>query len=300
MINLSWTIHDGNLDARPNTELPHYLDVNYYPEGYVIPENQTGIPYCRGRYNTGETFETDVKTAHNGKCYMAGNIAPGNIQPQTVGLDCMRFLCASFDFEDGLAPWQFKEDYLDIGYGHEVDSVSELHEMDVIISSKHAMFYKELENGTIVVYDTTSGVFDAKTNIRNTNYTEAQLRSQGYRFYHVYSKIKHNATQHWEQCESCGGYQQNYENHTMSYEYNIQNHWGNCTGCDYQLGTTSHTISSGYLYNATYHWRGCTANCGHKSHNARHNTSNFGACSVCGYNPNVINTTPGTEVILQQ
>ena len=99
----------------------------------------------------------------------------------------------------------FKEYYLDVGWGHEVDSVSELREMDVIISSRHAMFYKELSNGIVIVYDTTSGVHDAKTNSRSTNWTEAQLRREGYRFYHVYSEIKFKATQHWEQCESCGG-----------------------------------------------------------------------------------------------
>ncbi|MBQ1254897.1 MAG: hypothetical protein IIX91_03845, partial [Clostridia bacterium] len=67
------------------------------------------------------------------------------------GLDCMRFVGKALELtdEDGLAPWEFIKYYLQEGLGHRVYSVSELDEMDIIISSKHAMFYWKTENGLV-------------------------------------------------------------------------------------------------------------------------------------------------------
>ncbi len=277
MINLEWDVLPGNLVPRPYEDNPHsLLELPQYLRGDNVSTDQTGIPYCKAGYDGADTFEDEAKTPlGDGTYQMTGNVSSvTSHQDYTLGLDCMRFLCQSFEFEDGLAPWEFKRYYIEQGCGHEVDTIAELEEMDVIISSSHEMFYKGLtNNGIAEVYDVTSGVFYAKTNSRSTGYTEDQLADQGYRFYHVCFKYGNNITQHWKECGSCGAYDQDFENHTMS---------------------------TRYLFDSAYHWRGCTANCGHKSHNARHNTSNFGACSVCGYNPNILNTRPGTEMILEQ
>ena len=206
---------------------------------------------------------------------MTGNVSSvTNHQDYTLGLDCARFLCKAFEFSSGLAPWQLKEDYLEVGCGHEVDSITELEEMDVIISASHAMFFKRISpTGIVEVYDVTSTVYYAKTRERSTGYTPDQLIAQGYHFYHVYPGYGFSATQHWTVCGSCGEYPQNYE---------------------------SHTISTAYHYDATYHWNYCADECGYEVPRKRAHTLQYGVCTVCGYNTNNLHTRPGTEVVLEQ
>ena len=65
-----------------------------------------------------------------------------------------------------------------------------------------------------------------------------------------------------------------------------------------QPDTEPHTLS--YRYDTAYHRTYCTDRCRYEVTRKRAHTMQYGACSVCGYNTNNLQTSPGTEVNLEQ
>ena len=295
MINLDWTIRNGNLEERTNAELPTYLD----PEetGKKVGDQEFGIPYCKGGNYGKEEFRFKQQDDLGGGYYrMTGNIKDvSGHQPQTIGLDCARFVGKSLSFSSssGYSPGQF----INLGYGHVVSSVEELKKMDLIISSSHAMFFNEVNaDDQIIVYDTTSVAQPEKTYLRNTGYTEQNLINQGYQFVHLYSTIGYDSTQHWTECASCGQYKSGYENHTM--ELSETGHFQKCTGCDYMVVLTPHTFA--YTVSSSGHVGTCTL-CGYTTETASHELevtgvagAHFFDCSICGFSSGPIPHTFGS------
>ncbi len=280
MKDFPWTVCEGNLTVRNNTQLPNYLT------NASVDDPQTGIPYCKGgNYGKQEFDDKQDEVLSSGICRMTGNIKDvSGHQPQTLGLDCARFVgqALAFDSEAGYSPSQF----INLGYGHTVDSVSDLLTMDVIISSTHAMFYKETLFGTVRVYDTTSGAWDAKTNERNTGYSGQELAELGYQFVHLYAAAGFTPTQHWSGCASCEEYR-TYEDHTWEYTFlSDAEHTKTCTECGY-TATESHGGPCTSI-SATQHVTTCMS-CGHsvtENHdmNETYNlTMHTHYCTDCGY-----------------
>ena len=224
---------------------------------------------------------------------MTGNVSKvTSHQRHTIGLDCMRFVGKALELTDpaGLSPSQFKE-RLEEGLGHQVDSVADLDEMDIIISSRHAMFFCRMDGTKVRVYDTTSGVEEAKTNERTTNYTVYGLDHYNddgitYKFYHMYSASGYNSTKHWTGCERCEEYR-TYEDHTWEYtSISSTQHTKACTGCGYSV-TESHGGPCTAI-SATQHVKPCMA-CGHsvtESHAFTYTPTSGGhvaTCTGCGY-----------------
>ncbi len=293
MINLEWNILPGNLTPRAyEDDSEQLLELPVYLRGNNVPTAQTGIPYCKAGYNGADNFESEAALLlDDGTRQMTGNVSSvTSHQDYTIGLDCMRFVGKALELPEalGLAPWQFKRYYIEAGYGHEVDTVEELKEMDIIISSGHAMFFQEVESETdkVKVYDVTSGEDIAKTRSRNTDILSENLADYGYRFYHMYSASGYNSTRHWTGCASCEEYR-TYEDHTFTYtSISSTQHTKTCTECGYSV-TESHGGPCTAI-SATQHVKPCMA-CGYSvtaNHTFSYTYSSGGhtaTCTGCGY-----------------
>lgn len=291
MIDLDWTIRNGNLDERTNAELPTYLD----PEETEteVGDQEYGIPYCKGGNYGEEEFRFKQQDDLGGGYYrMTGNIKDvSGHQTQTIGLDCARFVGQALEFtsQSGYSPSQF----INLGYGHEVSSLSQLDSMDLLINSGHAMFYSRIgadDNDTIAgavvwVYDVTSTNAPEVTAERSIGFTPENFDANaGYRYFHIYSTVGYDSTQHWTECASCGQYKSGYENHTM--ELSESGHFQKCTGCDYMVALTPHTFT--YTPDGSGHVATCT-DCGYSvtaTHSMNYTSSDADrhilSCS-CGY-----------------
>ena len=194
-----------------------------------------------------------------------------------------------FTSQSGYSPSQF----INLGYGHEVSSLSQLDSMDLLINSGHAMFYSRIgadDNDTIAgavvwVYDVTSTNAPEVTAERSIGFTPENFDANaGYRYFHIYSTVGYDSTQHWTECASCGQYKSGYENHTM--ELSESGHFQKCTGCDYMVALTPHTFT--YTPDGSGHVATCT-DCGYSvtaTHSMNYTSSDADrhilSCS-CGY-----------------
>ncbi len=305
-MNYPWTLLPGHKEDPPDPtnsnltvedvfQLPIYIANTEAPSA---PNGMRGIPYCRGGDFPIERFEQFLSSLDSdNSLYTTGNIKKVSTRTSgTIGLDCGRFLSACFEIYPGHHPSEL------LAYGHIVSYNTPLQPMDMIIRPDygyaHAMFYVDHTATSVTVYEVTSTIQDERTCERTYGCTLKDLEEdQGYFFVHPYYASGYTATQHWFGCETCPEYR-SYENHTLTYTFTASTHTSTCEECDY-TATENHT--TGYRYDTAYHWTYCTDGCGYEvSARKRAHTMQYGACSVCGYNTNNLQTRPGTEVILQQ
>ena len=140
--------------------------------------------------------------------YTTGNVNPDvGHQHFTIGLDCSAFVCAAWEFVDSGSgtdePFHWSNPPYLTKYGHEVSSVYDLKEMDILIrpgDNAHVMFFACLgPNNTIGVYEVTSLILPEKTVFRYIDIS----RLKDYTYLHPYQSYGCDENGHWSQCDSC-------------------------------------------------------------------------------------------------
>ena len=208
MIETIWTVKSEHLDPTYKTIIPEYLK-------NAVRQEVMGIPYCRGGYNGQAYFGKESFAARveemitDGFYYTTGNVNPDvGHQHFTIGLDCSAFVCAAWEFIDSGSGWDVPDFHWTgpdglTKYGHEVSSVYQLKEMDILIrpgDNAHVMFFACLgPDNTIGVYETTSLILPEKTVFRYIDVS----RLKDYTFLHPYQSYGCDENGHWAQCDSC-------------------------------------------------------------------------------------------------
>ena len=207
MLEVIWTVRSEHLDPTYETVIPEYLKD-------AVGQEVMGIPYCRGGYNGHSYFGKDsfascVETMlFDDFYYTTGNVNPDvGHQHFTIGLDCSAFVCAAWEFVDSGSgtdePFHWSNPPYLTKYGHEVSSVYDLKEMDILIrpgDNAHVMFFACLgPNNTIGVYEVTSLILPEKTVFRYIDIS----RLKDYTYLHPYQSYGCDENGHWSQCDSC-------------------------------------------------------------------------------------------------
>ena len=256
IIETPWTLVAGHKEERGGAELPPYLkDEDAEP-------NQTGIPYRWGGFNDREEFIALTLAELDGKYsrYMTGNVET-EIDPVsgTIGLDCSGFVGLATGIRSSIDTKPHTSRFL--SFGHEVSSLDELREWDIIVKSgHHVMFYSRAVSASDLIEEpyAVCWVYDVSVASNGQKTRERLVTSvDGYKFLHVYSVTYYDSLQHWEECDSCGQHR-TYEPHTM--ELSESGHFQKCTGCDYMVALTPHTFN--YTYGSAGHVATCT-DCGY-------------------------------------
>lgn len=230
MLSAKWVVLPQHLDSSWDTDIPLYLEE-------MVGKESIGIPYCRGGFNGGsyygdQSFEEIAKaTIGEGLYYTTGNINPDvGHQPYTVGLDCSAFVCAAWEFVDSGSgtdePYHWSAPYHMTKYGHQVESVYDMKEMDVFLKpgdNAHVMFFACLgPNNTVGVYEVTSLVLPEKTVFRYVDMNKLW----DYLFLHPYQTYETDGNTHQKVCDSCGYAISKAKNHTFS--------GGKCKTCGFE------------------------------------------------------------------